>query len=292
MTTVLRFGSWNLGNGGIDPDGEETRRKNQITIAAGLGAQAKDSSGNGGELDVLAVQELTHWDERGWWRLHELADSLGMTALPPVTSHVGDGRNHLAILCRPGRVQVLRHQDVGRGAFHHGLARAHLAVEGHEFTVLATHLAWTDGDTRLREARWMTDNAGTFPGQPPRAVLLGDLNCLAQQDPEPDWTNVPRNMHPRYRTVHADGSFGPADRRALRVLLNSGWTDPQTVVREPRKATVGYWYKNEPTPLHLDHALTAGDFRPLSYVTHDTPEARAASDHLPITLTTAIGATA
>ncbi|SFD42787.1 endonuclease/exonuclease/phosphatase family protein [Streptomyces aidingensis] len=276
--TIVRFVSWNLGNGGIDAGGDETRRKSQIGIAAELGA------------DVLALQELTNWDEGDWWRLWELADSLGMVPLPPVTSRIGDGHNHLALLFRPEAVRVLRYRpDVGKGAFHHGLARARLAVEGQEFAVLATHLAYSDGDTRLREARWLTDNAGSFPGRPDSAVLMGDLNTLAEQDPEPDWTLVPRNLHARYRLVHADGSFGPADRRALRVLLNAGWTDPQTRVDRSRAATVGYWYANEPVPLRLDHILTTGRIRPLSYTTCDTPDTRAASDHLPVALTAAIG---
>ncbi|SFD60345.1 MULTISPECIES: endonuclease/exonuclease/phosphatase family protein [Streptomyces] len=289
-TTVVRAASWNLYVGGID-GGDETRRKQQISVLADEITQTY------GEPDIVTLTEMTHWDAGGWWRLQELAEALRMAWLTPVTSRVssdvGTSPNHLAILYRPERVNVLRYQaPVGNGAFHHGLARAHLAIDGVEFAVLATHLAWTDGDTRLREARWMTDNAGPFPGQPRNALLMGDLNVLAEQDPEPDWNLIPRNTWSRYRQIHADGSWGPADRRALRVLLNSGWIDPQTVVRQARKPTVGHYPTDSAQPSRIDHALVTGEVRPKVYATHASELADSASDHRPIVLTAEIGAAA
>jgi endonuclease/exonuclease/phosphatase family metal-dependent hydrolase len=235
--TSVRFGTWNLGNGGTDgPD--ETRRQTQPDILNGL------------DLDVLAIQELTGWETQDWWRLYDFAQRLGLTPLPPVTSRVGDQHNHFALLYRSSRVRVLAYNPaVSEGRFHHGLARARVENGGRELMVLATHLAYTTGETRLGEAGLMTDYAGPFPGRPRDAVLLGDLNCPSNDDPEPDWNRVPPNLHPRYRIIREDGTFGPADRRALRALLGAGWTDPQTLVGEPRAATVGYWYENEPVPL-------------------------------------------
>ncbi|WP_411142328.1 endonuclease/exonuclease/phosphatase family protein [Streptomyces sp. x-80] len=280
MTETVRFGSWNLFNGGIDGVNgrDESRRHSQIEILAAL------------QCDVLALQELTGWEAEDWRRLFELANALKMVPLPPVTSHIGNGRNHLALLYRPEKVRVVGYRpDLGKGALHHGLARARLAVESEEFLAFATHLAWSEGETRLKETRWVTDYGGVFPGCPQAAVCLGDLNVPSNQDPEPDWNLVPRNLHSRYRLMRADGSFGDVDRRALRVLLNSGWIDPQTLVSEARAATVGYWYANEPVPLHLDHILTTRQIKVRAYRTHDTAQARAASDHLPIYLDAELG---
>nr|WP_244934290.1 endonuclease/exonuclease/phosphatase family protein [Streptomyces kasugaensis] len=238
---------------------------------------------------VLAVQEARHWHQSRYRRLHELAAALGMVALHPVASHIGDGTNDTALLYRPGAVTVLGYTPgVTVGVFHHGLAVAHVRVDSTEMMLLATHLSYVDGDARLREVRGLTDYAGPFPGLPGNSVLLGDLNTGRLDDPVPHWdTDVPANMHARYREVRDDGLFGGPDHRAMTVLLQAGWKDPQDQLGTSRAATVGYKYKTEPTPLHLDHILTAGPgIRPRSYVTHDTPLARAASDHLPVILDT------
>lgn len=269
MTATVRFGTWNILDGGIDGN-VEFRREKQIEILTAL------------RFDVLAVQELKGWEQGNWWRLYELADACGMKPLPPVTSHVGDGRNHMALLYRPETVRVRDFTpDHGKGAFHHGLGRARMRINNTELCVLMTHLAWVDGDKRLAEARWLTDYAGSFPGTPGKAVLLGDLNVISNDDPEPDWDEVPTNLHARYRLVQSDGSFGAFDRRAMQVLLNAGWVDPQSEVDSPREPTVGHWYPNEPVRQHFDHVLTAGGISTRSYWTHDTSQTRVVSDHLP-----------
>lgn len=150
--------------------------------------------------------------------------------------------------------------------------------------VLGTHGDPRNGDARLAEAKWIADYAGDFPNTPANAVLLCDGNM-----PSHDWdTAAPPNLQARYRLVNDDGSFGPTDHRAMRVLMQAGWRDPQDELPQKRTATVGYKYENEPTPLHLDHALITGpDLVPTAYVTIDTPRARAISDHLPAVLDTA-----
>jgi len=149
--------------------------------------------------------------------------------------------------------------------------------------VLVTHLDYAEGDSQLREARRMCDGTGPFPGRPGRALLLMDANCPDPMDPEQDWSQVPRNTHARYRQVNPDGTFGPSDRRALRVLMGSGWTNPQGLIQPPRAATVGYYYANEPQLLHLDHILYQG-MTATAYRTLDTPRNRTLSDHLPSVL--------
>ncbi|MEO3972471.1 endonuclease/exonuclease/phosphatase family protein [Streptomyces sp. CAU 1734] len=275
----LRAVTWNLRCGGID-DGSERRLRAQGRILAGL------------RPDLLALQECTHWDEQEERRLLWMCRNLGMEAVHMARSRVGDGRNHTTLLYRPSALRLVGRRTLGDQVFHHALIRARLRpvaageADHSDFLALATHLAHTDGETRLREARWLTDYAGAFPGTPGRALLLGDLNCSGVYDTDPpDWSLVPHNLHSRYRRVTADGRFGAMDRRAVRVLLASGWTDPQTFTRHPRTPTVGYAYANEPVPLRLDHILVR-DLPVTAYRTHDTPEARAASDHLPVVLDT------
>ncbi|MFF3272753.1 endonuclease/exonuclease/phosphatase family protein [Streptomyces chrestomyceticus] len=287
---MARYVTWNLENGGIDHDGTENRRYDQVDALTRLDPTP----------DILALQEITGWHRDDWSRLYALANALRMVPLPPVTSHIGDGTNHLVLLYRPETVHVLGYSRVHTGSsFHHGLARARVIIDGTETMILTTHLCPYDGDKRLHEAKWLTDYAGPFPGRPEHAVLLGDLNTAdrgpvpGDDSTEPDWDHdVPANLQARYRMVrgeHEDGPFGDTDRRALDVLVAAGWTDPQDLLTDyPRQATVGHRYDNEPTPLRLDHIFYAGrQIDPASYSTLASDLTRTASDHLPVCLDTA-----
>jgi len=274
----IRAVTWNLLNGGID-DPSEARFRKQATILRDLGP------------DLLALQECRWWDAEGERRLLWMASFLHMTPVIMQRSHLGDGTNHTALLYNPSRLALIDRQTLGVRAFHHALIRARLRPVGSsnpndDLLALATHLSWVDGDTRLSEARWTTDYAGPFPGMPGNAIYMGDLNC-PHPDDTPDWSQVPQNLHSRYRYVLPDGAFGDADMRALQVLLKSGWVHPEVHTGKPRDATVGYFYENEPVPLRLDHILVHG-LSPISYFTHDTGAARGASDHLPVVLDTEV----
>ncbi|WP_411140226.1 endonuclease/exonuclease/phosphatase family protein [Streptomyces sp. x-80] len=278
---MARFVTWNVWNGGIDPDGSEKRRHDQIEVLAQLDPQPT----------ILAIQEARGWRHNRFRRLYELANALGMAlAMDPVKSRLGDGENYTALLYRPGPATVLgADPSFGAGVFHHGLLAAHMDVEGVDTMVCATHLSYVDGDERLREVRWLTDNAGTFPGRPDNAVLLMDGNVDRLDGPEPNWdTDVPANMHARYRLVLPEGTFDGSDRRAMGVLLKAGWKDPQDQLGTSRAATVGFKYANEPTPQHFDHILIAGkQIRPRSYTTLATAEVDRVSDHRAVVLDTA-----
>ncbi|MFC9740470.1 endonuclease/exonuclease/phosphatase family protein [Streptomyces noursei] len=269
----MRAVIWNLYLGGVD-GASEKRLKDQVKILLGLGA------------DIVCLPECNRWDEDGERRLWWVADTLGLQPVDMVRSRLGTPpvQIHTTLLYRPSTLRLLARAVLGREVFHHALIRARLRPveehdDRHDFLVLTTHLSYTDGETRLREARWMTDYGGEFPGMPPRGILLADLNV---PDREPtDWSLIPQNLHSRYRIVLPDGSFGGVDQRALNVLLRSGWQDPQTLTGVPRTPTVGYFYPNEPVPWCLDYALVNG-MAVTSYRTHDTPPAREASDHLPV----------
>ncbi|MEU6663808.1 endonuclease/exonuclease/phosphatase family protein [Streptomyces sp. NPDC046821] len=274
----LRAVTWNLYCGGVDGGADESRLRVQTETLADLAP------------DIACLPECSWWDEEDERRLWQTAHLLGMAPVRMAPSHVGDGRNFTTLLYRPSRLQLLGRRTLGRGVFHHALIRARLRPVAagddspHDFLAFGTHLSYVDGDTRLREARWLTDYGGEFPGVPPRAVLLGDLN-MPDRESE-DWSLIPKNLQSRYRIVLPNGEFGDADRRAVQVLIKSGWKDPELLTGEKRAAIVGYFYPNEPVPWSLDYGLVSG-LKVISYRTHDA--ARSASDHLPVVLDMEVG---
>ncbi|MFD3422436.1 endonuclease/exonuclease/phosphatase family protein [Streptomyces decoyicus] len=267
--------SYNIYLGGVD-GADETRLHTQVDILSGL------------EPDIVCLQECTWGDEDNQRRLEYVANALGLRAVAMVRSHTSSIANFTTLLYRPSRLKLIDWQHRGKGAFLHTLIRARFrpvdaADDDHDadFLVLGTHLNWTDGESRLQEVRWMTDDGDALPGTPQQAFALGDFNT---PDREPkSWSLIPRNLHSRYRLVKTNGRFGKADRRAVRVLLASGWQDPQKLVSKKRAPTVGYYYPNEPVPWCLDYALVRG-VKVIDYRTVDTPQARAVSDHLPVVL--------
>ncbi|MER5780243.1 endonuclease/exonuclease/phosphatase family protein [Streptomyces mobaraensis] len=270
---TVRLVTFNLLTGGIDSEGIEHRRQGQIEFLADLAP------------DVLAVQELRGWERGDWWRLWELANALGMVPLPPVLSARGRG-NHLALLIRPQTVRVLGHEvDAARRAFYHGLGRARLLLlDELPVTVLFTHLCFLGGDERLAEARWLTGYGDTYDGEEQRVVLLGDLNSIGLQDPEPDWSRIPANLRSRHCQLTLSGKAGATDRRAMQLLSEAGWRDPVYLLgREPHR-TAGYWSPDELLDHRSDFVLVnrhlGGHVR--EAVVHDTERTRTLSDHLPV----------
>jgi endonuclease/exonuclease/phosphatase family metal-dependent hydrolase len=266
---------WNVKDGGIDGDRED-RRIQQLEFLKSLP-----------DLDLLWIMEGTGWHEGR--RLNDVASVTGLTALPPVTSRVGDGRNHSVMFYNAEKLTPSRpHTELARGAFHHGVSRDVFDVDGIPLLALGTHLSYVSGAARLAEAHYLADYGEEFPGWPEDGVLLMDANAPDDNDPElDDWSRVPRHLWHRYRKILPDGSFGGWDRDARRLLLDSGFRDPQNDVPEQREPTVGYWYANERVPLRLDQILVTGrrievvDYRTLK---PESPDLTKLSDHLPVRL--------
>ncbi|MEU2305141.1 endonuclease/exonuclease/phosphatase family protein [Streptomyces misionensis] len=276
MTSIapirLRAMTYNMLNGGLDA-GTDTRLRAQTDMLASL------------TPDILSLQECTGWTNH---HLSWMARTLGMVPVAMVPSHVRrvpSPSNGTSLLIRSSTVRLIDWWSVGEGTFHHALIRALLrpAAVGDDpssdFTVFATHFGWSSGDARLTEARMLTDFGGPFPGAPRGALLLGDLNTPDRD--LADWSRVPENLQSRYRLVRPDGTFGAADRRAVQVLLNSGWQDPQTIFGDHEAASVGYFWETEQEPGRLDYTLITG-MEAVGYGIHDTPDARKLSDHLPV----------
>jgi endonuclease/exonuclease/phosphatase family metal-dependent hydrolase len=260
-TSELRVGTFNVKDGGDD--------RLFTGVSQALAAQ---------RLDLLAVQEAKHWDREDEYRARMLGRLLGMVPLlAPSRSH----GCHIALYYRPATLTCLGWKpDAAEGKFHHTLARAQFeAVGGQMLLVLATHLAPFSGERRLEEAGWFTEYAGTaLP-----ALVLGDLNVPGLGDVDPDWDTVPAHLHSRHRLVDSDGSWGDSDRRAMQVLLQSGWRDAAAPApgTGPAAPTVGHWPDSERWTHRSDFVLT----NPRVQVGHawvlDTDLTRSASDHLP-----------
>ncbi|MEO3976848.1 endonuclease/exonuclease/phosphatase family protein [Streptomyces sp. CAU 1734] len=272
--TQLTFGAYNLLVGGVDGDNEE-RRLAQLDWMSSWSP------------DCLWVTEATGWHRDDGARFEELAERTGLAFLPPIATHVGDGYNQSVLYYRADLMHVVRSGPGAVGSFHHGWMRAQFDVDGTPFLFLGTHLAYASGAARLAEAHHLADYGSRFGSWPEDGVLLGDMNCADDTDLKPDeWGAIPLNLQHRYRPVLADGTFGDDyDRSPRRLLLNSGWRDPQGDVPAVREPTTGYWYDNEQVPMRLDQAFVTGDrVEVVDYRTHVDPELDRLSDHRPIEL--------
>ncbi len=242
----LRIVTWNLFNGGVD--GHDAGRLHaQCDILNTL------------DPDLAVLTEAKDFHERGWERVWTVTNRLGLQPLLALSRSHGC---HILVLYRSPTVCVERWDaDAAGGQFHHALARARLRVEGipGPVTLLATHLSPFSGEQRLREASWLAEYAA--PGR--YAILAGDLNTIGAEDPEPDWSQVPAHLRSRHVLIHPDGTFGPTDRRATRLLAQAGWIDPHTVLGQPPRPTVGHRPDTEGEPRRVDHVLLSPRPRPL-----------------------------
>ncbi|MEU5498011.1 endonuclease/exonuclease/phosphatase family protein [Streptomyces griseofuscus] len=278
-TKPLRAVTYNTYCGGLD-SGDDARLRRQVEMLRNL------------KPDLLCIQEAQGWTNRHLCQVADAVEMVPVTMAPSRVRRDPGPPNGTVVLYAPSALQLMDWCVVGKEAFHHALIQARLRPRGakddqRDFVAFGTHLAWSDGDRRLAEVRFISDYGGTFPGAPGGAVLLGDLNTPDREPP--DWSLIPSNLHSRYRLVGPGGEFGGADRRAVQVLLESGWQDPQRKFGDPAAATVGYFYRNEPVFWRLDYVLTSGYVKPVEYFIWDTAAARKLSDHLPVVCDVTLG---
>ncbi|MFQ6197056.1 endonuclease/exonuclease/phosphatase family protein [Streptomyces sp. NPDC000405] len=277
---TARIITYNTLTGGIDSAGDEQRRHGQMGFLAS------------GAPDVLVLQDLRGWEEGGWWRLWELAEAVGMVALPPVLSARERG-SHLAMLYRPATVRVAAYDaEADSGAFFHGLARAIVYIKDapQSLTVLGTRLSLLGGEERLAEARWLARYGDSDGGLDRRVLLAGDLNTIGLADDEPDWSRIPANLRSRHCLLSMDGEFGPTDRRAMNLLTASGFRDPYELLDRQPEHTTGYWSDDELVRHRSDFILANRLAAPAvrNITVHESDTTWGLSDHLPVELTIAL----
>lgn len=256
--STLRVGTYNLLDGGGD------RLSTQMTALRAM------------DLDLVALQEVKDGSRDDHALECSIANELGMqTLLAPSASH----QCHLVLAWKPDKLRRVRYSpDAAEGNFHHTLQRVEFVIPDTDepLTVLNTHLDPFSGDDRESEARWLTEYAA--PGR--RTLLLGDLNTIGADDPEPDWSTLPGHLRSRHLLCRDDGTLGPTDRRAIRLLVGAGFVDPFADLPLSRN-TVGHWDEQEDgIPRRSDYILGAGlAFRAAGVI--DNQMVCRLSDHLP-----------
>ncbi|MGC0423230.1 endonuclease/exonuclease/phosphatase family protein [Embleya sp. AB8] len=260
MMTTLRVGTYNLFEGG------GPRLPAQLAMLRAM------------DLDLVALQEVKDGDRDDHALECLIANELGMQS---ALARSASGRCHLMLAWKPDKLTRVNYTaDAAEGAFHHALQRVEFVVPatGEPLTVLNTHLApSSDDDDRDGEARWLTEYA--TPGQ--CTLLLGDLNTIGANDPDPDWSRLPDHLHPRHRLCLDEGVFGLTDRRTIRVLVRAGFVDPFEGLPHGRN-TVGYRNEKKEDDILRRSGLILGaglKFRAAGVV--DEPTVHQLSEHLP-----------
>lgn len=258
---LLRVGSYNVMDGGGD------RWAGQMDLLESF------------DLDILGIQEAKHWERQDRARLHATAERLGMQPLfAPSQSH----GCHLVLFYRWPRVHCTQFQpDISNGRFHHNASRAVLKVAGLTIKVLHAHLHPFSPALRLTEAGWLTE----YAADDELSLIVGDLNVSGLGDEDPaDWNRVPSHLHSRHRKVLPDGSYGDADRDAMRALRSAGFADPPLHLGLVPPRTTGHWGGGtERWDRRSDYVLASPPLLPAIYDHRvvDTPTTRGLSDHLP-----------
>lgn len=206
----LTVGCWNLLEGGLGPDGSDTRLRRQLRLLAGL------------DLDVAALQECTGWD-RDYYRVLHLAEGmLGMRGFLAESSH---GDCHVGVFVResPGlRVTGQRHDR--QPPLWHALACVTIVTAGCPGPLLlaSAHLAPSSPVLRLAEA----ESLALLPKHGP-VVMAGDWNAAPATVAHP----VSQTRSPRDRRK--------LDRRAAQAIEDAGFLDTGTLMGDTTP-TVGH----------------------------------------------------
>ncbi|GAA4945815.1 endonuclease/exonuclease/phosphatase family metal-dependent hydrolase [Nonomuraea thailandensis] len=168
--TMIRVGTYNLKEGGLDDDGrDDSRLRRQVEMLAGL------------DLHALALQELKNFHMNGWRRLWQIEQALGMRAWAVSSAHHGC---HLAWLVRdPIRVIEERHDQAG--TWWHALCGLLVEVAGTEAVLGNVHFAPSSPDERRGEAE--ACSLLSQRGRP--TILCGDMNAFSITDTLPPSCN-------------------------------------------------------------------------------------------------------
>lgn len=231
--------------------------------------------------DVLALQELRHFDRHGGRGMAGFAAAVGMT---PHLARSAFGQPVAVLVRAPAR---LTGTTTVRWRLHHAAAAAVVATDRGPLTVVSTHLNPFSPERRRREARWLAARHGTHGTR--HVVLAGDLNAL---DPWTGHTERIDRLPPLYRRrhVHADGTV---DTRTVAAFEAAGFTDLWRVAGagEGLTAPTTRGGGREFSGMRLDYVLgsapVAAAARAARVVTGD--EAEYASDHYPVVVDLDLG---
>lgn len=225
--------------------------------------------------DILALQELRHFDRDGGHRMRRLTEATG---LRPFLARSWLGQPVAVLVREPATVAAAA--AVHR-PFHHAAVQVDLATNRGPLTVIGAHLHPYSGRRRSWEASWLATRAD--PGK--MVLLTGDMNSL---DPWTDHAERLRRLPARYRSRHlVPGSRGTADTRAIRTLTEAGFVDVCTQIDgDPPLHTAPTEHGGgvEFCHMRLDYVLATEPLagRALAYRVVRGGESERASDHYPV----------
>lgn len=231
--------------------------------------------------DILALQECTFWDLLGRRRLHQAVADVGSATgfLSYANATTGGHRFHSAILLSD-RLTVLA-EDADRARYHHVMGWADLGVPGMpELTLGVRHLHLDPFDPRNRAREVAPLEVLAAPGR--LSVVLGDLNTIGRQFPEPAWEQMERHLLNGHLRLPGEPEIG--DRDAVELLARSGFTDPALASGMTDVATAAFGPGD--VPRRQDLILTSPALTPAvtGYQVHRQPVDDDLSDHCAVSI--------
>lgn len=297
----VRFASYNMLNL-FDADTEKSREHYAMVVDVIRGLRA----------DVLAVQEIrAPQAEQARELLRQLAGDTKMNCVVPgkddssgTTALAAGARGyHCGLLWRSGLDPVpgsFRESPPGR--FWHGAGWLKFDFEGVKVRHATFHatpfgrqmraeqnellvamlVGGADKTALLIGADWNGESADRVPDE-----KTGDLRLYEPGDP---FAGVPWFDDMLYQCEWEYDDHGQrrhwSDRRPGDVLFAGGLLDAAAVLRAPWQPTTGYWPGDRYTGIdrRIDQIRVSRRVAPAlrSYHVTDTPQARRASDHLPV----------
>jgi exodeoxyribonuclease III len=224
--------------------------------------------------DILALQELRHFDRDQGRRMRDFAAATGMA---PFLARSWFGQP-VALLVRHD-ARVLGAKRIRR-PFHHAAVEVTVSTDRGPLAAIATHLDPFSGWRRRWEARWLAARVR----RDRLMLVMGDLNTL---DPWTDHTERLRALAPGYLRRHVRRGAA-VDTRAVAVLADAGLVDLYRAAGDPAgldyTAPTAHGGGTEFSRMRLDYLLgTAG----VAAVTRSCRiisggEAESISDHYPV----------
>ncbi|MEU3499390.1 endonuclease/exonuclease/phosphatase family protein [Streptomyces hundungensis] len=269
--TTIRVVTFNSLFGGHDDDGLGAghRWRGQIEFLKTLNA------------DILAFQECNFWDLLGGRRLYQTANALNMSSahLAYANETTAGHRFHSAIMLS-SRVRTAA-QGADRSRYHHVMGWANLTLPGLDGLVGLRNLHLDPFDPRNRAREIAPLEVLAAPGR--RSLLVGDINSIGLDYPEPDWTALPAHVLNGHLLMPREGAA--FDRDVTELLARAGFHDASHLFQQEAVPTAAFGPGD--VPRRQDLILISPALLPalVGYEVHREPVDQELSDHAAVSAT-------
>ncbi|NDZ76989.1 hypothetical protein G3I19_00320 [Streptomyces sp. SID10853] len=263
--TTIRVVTFNTLFGGHDDFGlgADDRWHGQVEYLRGL------------EADILALQECNFWDLLGKRRMYQTLNALGMgSAHLAYANETTSGHRFHTVIMLSRRVQVAA-QDADRNRYHHVMGWANLILPGLEGLLELRNLHLDPFDPRNRAREVSPLGVLAAPGR--RSLIVGDVNCIGLEFPEPDWGQLP--AHAVNGQLRLPREEEVSDRDATELLARAGFKDASHPFKQEMAATAAFG--DGDVPRRQDLILMSPDLAPAldDYRVDLEPVDKELSDH-------------